>query len=491
MNFGDALKPGNIYKVEFSNAASIFGKPYATDEAFFSVEGNLKEIDVLYDDFTGITQPVWAQNSNTWTWVPIIPTGKTDADKWSPGGTCYIFPCWTDKENKKTAVEFLAKNGTDSAPYADASIIKTMPIEMKTKAEIEFRIKVEQTGNFTLSAGDSASINTRLLVFNEDGINVVRGVDYIETVADITLGEFMDIKLSIDLVNGLWDLYVNGEKCNEDSITLSSATYGGAGGHATNIKKLTFLQSNKYKYNSENNTEESRAHTYLEYVKAKSFVNLPFVAQIYFADASGNQFYPEHAIPTDVVKMNVLFAGDINGTTLPGTITLTNPETNEVITPSGIYNNADSVYEMEIPNYLAGQAGYVIAVSDSIADKTGEYIDTAPSGTIYTEDGKFEATYINVSVEGSTVNVTADVVHTDASLPKFYIIYAGYQGTRMKGFDFREIQLTDIQRKVKAEESFTIGNISEFDRVKGFIWDGFDTMIPLFDFDECELNALN
>jgi len=487
LNFGSELQPGIIYKVEFLDAVSVFGKAYAVNEAYFSVEGNLKEIDVLYDDFTGITP----SGQGSWMWMPIIPTGKTSKDKWDVGGTCRAFPCWTDEVSGKTAVEFKAYKGESAVPNADVFISKAMPVEMKTKAEIEFRVKIDQTGTFNLSIGDSSNIYTRLVEFNENGINVLKGEDYVEKVADITIGEFMDIKLSIDLVNGLFDIYIDGEKCNENSFSLSSAAYGGSGGHATNIKKLRFLQHNKYKYDSEDNTEESRAHTYLEYVKTKSFVNIPSIAYIYFTDALGNNYYPEYEIPTDVVKMNILFAGDIDGETLVDSITLTNYENGEVIIPSGTYNNAASLYELELPNYLAGASEYMVDVSESIADKTGESIDKALSGAIYTQGGKFEATGINVSSEGNTVDVTADVIHTNASFPKFYIIYAGYQGTRMKGFDFREIELTEMQRRVEVKESFTIENISEFERVKGFIWDGFDTMIPLFDFDEFELNSLN
>jgi len=491
LNFGDELQPGTIYKVEFSDAVSVFGKPYEVSDAYFSVEGDLKEIDVLYDDFTGITQPQWAKDQGTWMWVPVIPTGKTNNDVWSVGGTCRVFPCWTDEENEITAVEFKAYKGESGAPYADAFISKAMPVEMKTKAEIQFRVKIEQTGIFSISAGDSANIYTRLIEIDENGINALYGADYTEKVTDILLGEYMDIKLSIDLVNGLFDIYVDGEKCNEEPYSLSSANYGGSGGHATNIKRLRFLQHNKYKYDSADNTDASRAHTYLEYVKTKSFVNVPSIAQIYFTDALGNNFYPEYSIPTDVVKMSVLFAGDIDGETLPGNITLENFETDEVITLSGTYNNAESIYEMDIPNYLAGETIYAIDISDDIADKTGENLSSSLCDTIYTDEGKFEATDINVSTEADKVEVSVDIIHTNASLPKFYIIYAGYQGTKMKGFDFKEIQLTDIQRKVEAKESFTIENISEFDRVKGFIWDGFDTMIPLFDFGELELDSLN
>lgn len=488
LNFGEELQPGTIYKVEFSDAVSVFGKSYAVSEAYFSVEGDLKEIDVLYDDFTGITHP---NNQGSWTWVPIIPTGKKEADKWSVGGTCRVFPCWIDEENKTTAVEFKAYKGEKDIPYADAFISKTLPLEMETKAEIEFRVKVEQTGTFSVSASDSSNIYTRLIEIDENGINALYGADYMEKVTDISLGEYMDIKLSIDLVNGLFDIYVDGEKCNEEPYSLSSANYGGSGGHATNIKRLRFLQHNKYKYDSADNTEDARAHTYMEYVKATSFVNVPSVAQIYFTDASGNNFYPEYSIPTDVVKMSVLFAGDIDGETLPGNITLENFETDEVITLSGTYNNAESIYEMDIPNYLAGETIYAIDISDDIADKMGENLSSSLCDTIYTDEGKFEATDINVSAEADKVEVSVDIIHTNASLPKFYIIYAGYQGTKMKGFDFKEIELTDIQRRVEAKESFTVENMSEFDRVKGFIWDGFDTMIPLFDFGELELNALN
>lgn len=489
LNFGDNLIPGAIYKVEFSGVESIYKKSYSINEAYFAVEGELKEIDVLYDDFTGITQPAWAQSADSWNWVPVIPTGKTDSEKWSSGGTGRVFPCWTDKENKKTAVEFLPVAGDANSAYGDTLLSKKLPVEMKTKAEVEFNMKIDAPGHFTFYIGDSANIYSRLMEVNENGINAIYETDKVKKIADFTKGEFMDIKFSIDLVNGLFDVYVNGEKCADGPYKLSSTSYGGSGAHATNIKAFRFLQSNKYRYDDAKNVEEARAHTYVEYIKAKSFTNIPAVAMIYFTDAKGNKVYPDEKIPADICKTNILFAGDIDGKTLDGNVTLTNEETKEVIVPTGLYNNAESIYELDIPNYLEGNAEYTIALGEGVADKTGEALNPV-SGLIKTDDGKFEATGIKVEASGNTVDVTAKIVHTNASLPKYYIIYAGYQGTKMKGFDFEEIELTEMQRKVESKVSFTIENLSDFDRVKGFIWDGFDTMIPLFDFAEEDLDIL-
>lgn len=488
----DELEAGTNYKIEFENAKSIFGKSYNLNEVYFSTKGGMSEKAFINDDFTYMKKPsgVTPNENGTWMWANSIPNGSSDeSKKWSKGGkTGNIFPCYINSETKETAVEFISEvtsSGNDKAHKAFASPARTD--SARNKIVIEYKLYFDTVpGGFVAELIDSEKISTTFMKITSGGIYTVGKIWNAASekkVHDLILDEWFTYKAEIDLNTGYYNVYINDEKVTDEPILLSSSNY--SGGHATNFARVKFTQYNVYGANDENNTLENAAHTYLAYVNVTEFVDVPSVAQIFFTGIDGNIYYPDGIIPAEVNKMTVRFSGDINGETLEDAVVLTNTDISETIIPEMKFYNAEPCCELLLPDLLAGNSFYEIEISGSVADKMGINIEPV-SGTVQTAGGILEISNLKTDVDGANIKVSADMVHTDTEQNAFHLIFAGYKGNYMKGFAFAPVYLDELERYGNKEVTFVADNIDEFDYIKSFVWEDFETLVPL-----CEFNMIS
>ena len=97
-----------------------------------------------------------------------------------------------------------------------------------------------------------------------------------------------------------------------------------------------------------------------------------------------------------------------------------------------------------------------------------------------TKKGVLTAKKLSLVMDDTTAGIVANIVHTDSSYKPAYIIFTEYKNNIMVNAEYQKITPTQGQRAISINtlpSPYT--RTQGTDRTSVFVWDGFDTMIPL------------
>lgn len=446
LKLGKAFEAGKIYKVELDGVKTLFGEDLTNNEEYFTASGALCETPVLNADFS--TLPEGGMNK------PIKPT--TDIE-WTTGGRKALVQGYP-----KEAVEMIrfgANKGDSTFTKNQTSLSRIFSAPYSEFAIFEYKMKsVNGIQNFKIADSDD-NIFTAVTVTND-------GIYCGETkLSDFVSGEWFTIKIEADFDGKTAVIKKDGNVVAEN-IDISSVK---------DAKKVEFSQENYAETFSDTSIpKENYAESYLAYFKVfemKEGISASFIS---FEDEDGNAVYPEKNIPSDVTKVKIRFSDKVDSSTLADGLTLTIDGKDAEYT--GSYDDNTNTYTLNLKQYLFGNAEYKLEVNDKLKDLLGNSI-SAYSGSFETDKGFVEAKDITLEKVGNNVTLGTEIIHTNKTCPDMYLVFTAYKGKLMIDMQYQKIEPTEDERKITVTKNYEApeGTTS----VSGFLWDGFDTMIPM------------
>ncbi len=446
LKLSSPIAPGKIYKVSAPGAKTLFGDSF-TNAAAYAATGGLKmQSDVVGADFTTATAvgtDAAVDSSDGYEWI-------------KSGRTAGVYPIDSDGDLAAEAIHFAPHMGNSLNRKNGLGIKREFNTAFDSSIVLQYKMK-SVTANQTFFVYDSLDTELEMISVQSDGI-YNGGVKIADSQAD-----WFTVKIDADLAADTADIYINDVAVKNDADISA----------ITDIKAVKFYQENTQR-SYPANTFTDYAESYLEYFKVRAEVDVVTVLLISFEDSDGNIIYPEESIDADIKKINVKFSDAVTESTLDGNIKLEIDGSMESFTSA--YNAQTNTYTMNLPEYLKGGDSYILTVTDGVKDATG--VSVAPiTGTISTKAGEFKAKTLSVSGTDS-ITLNANVVHTDESNKTMYLIYAAYKENLLIDLQYVEYTPTASDRNVTiSSPAYT--RPADADMVKGFLWDGFDTKIPL------------
>lgn len=440
---------GKMYKVTIDGVISSFGHPYADTSSYIATVGEKADKLLINADFS--------QNEATNMQADIKPT--TDA-LWEKGGNEKVR---IDSTVSPMSVNFIAYK---TSSYAEnlTTLTRTFEEAYTGFSKMEFTIKsVAGKHRFKIADSTGSSLNVIELV---NGSVLVPGVS--GAVCSFDLGEWHTFSVETDLESGK-------AKVSLDNVLVAENIDAS---QLIDFKSVTFENEN---YMNEENVG-IRSQMYLASYTMYGKATAASITGITFRNVDGKTIYPEGNIDTDVSTMTVRFSDKMSDTsfTRESFKLLRVSDSGTVVeeTISGRYVDDRQEYVVTLSNYLEGNSNYVLKIN-GVADKSGLAIKPVEA-PFKTKAGVLTAKNVQLIMDASSAGMAANIIHTDNSLKPVYLIYAEYKNHIMINAEYKKITPGNGQRAISVNtmDSPYIRTPGA-DRTSIFVWDGFDTMIPL------------
>lgn len=446
LRLSEKLGEGNIYKVYAPNVKSAFGEAFKNDTAYFATGGATASVKIIDADFATI--PAFTR--------PLQPVNPASDKEWVKGGVQMVYPQY---EDEVAVVKFPASKGTKKYPTNLTTLTRTFDEAFTTDAGIEFKIKVEK-GNQRLVVKDSDENSLTVITIKNDGI-----YSGDTKISDYTADEWFILRADMNFSDQKATISKDGDVIAED-IDISAIS---------NAAVVVFEQENTdVSYNNDEFTKAMYASSALAYVRVYSVKECAAVTIVRFEDEDGNIYYPDEDIPSIVSKMYIKFSDAIDSASIAGNIVLKAGDDEETI--NGTYDSSKKEYAIELKNYISGSEVYNLTVNGNIKDVSGQGIKQA-DGTFETATGLVKAKDLTLEAANGNAALKTDIIHTDKSCPTLYLIYAAYKDDMLIDFKYKAINPDEAERNISVTENYEYPD--DADVVSAFLWDGFDTMIPM------------
>lgn len=446
LNLEEPLKRSSIYKIYAPGVKTIFGDTVTNDTVYFATGGVVGGRLAVDADFSTI--------ETVGNFKPILPA---DGVEWIKGENGMIHPRTTDDSGDETVTvaEFVQNKGSKSAPDNFSSLRRNFNTAFNGRTEMEFKLKAKLGNQSFVIVNSQGEAKEIFKISNE---NVIAGD---ETVAIINPDIWYTFNVYVDKEDNSVKINIDDKEVKKlENVEISE------------ISGVIFEQRNLQETYGTTITKEECAHMMIAYFKLYAEAECTSLILVNFEDSQGVIHYPEGDIPTDIVRMNMIFSKELNNNTVDGGISLLYD--GEIVSEEYEYSNG--VYSVKIPDYLNGMASYEIDIAETVKDIDNNSV-VAQNGVITTDGGIFEGKIFKLEDLGDTYNLNAEVIHTDKSKNDFYISFAEYKGNLMIGYKAVRIVPSDDDRRIEFSENYMKNEDS--DRVVAFLWDGLDSMNPI------------
>lgn len=446
IKLSEPIEAETSYKISIPNAKSIFGNYYTNDSTYFAAGGAFKLRTSLNADFT--TVPGTAAGNQ------IIPEGDAE---WIKGGRASVNLVF-EGENNVRVVNMPGNKGNAAYPNNYVTLTRTLDKPSTNECTVEFKLKSANGGQIIKIRNGSDDKEITFLQIAEDKLVFAPGEEC-NYIAD----EWMTIRA--DIKDGFVNFFINGESAACDVPF-----------ELDDIKTIIFEKQNADDTYGTDVNVDTLPKLQIEYFKLGGTAQCESVLSVCFEDDRGNVYYPDKNIPSDVTKMKILFSGKIDETSIENGVSIVGVNILKM-------ECKDNEYVCEFEEYLDGDSDYDIDIKDEILDAAG-YSIASCAGTIHTEKGFYRVNKLDVQKITDGISITADIVHTDASYSKAYLAYASYIGNLMTDYQCKEIIPAQNERHISVADTYTYPPGTE--TVCVYLWDGFDTMIPLYKFQSVD-----
>lgn len=451
IKLSEPIEAETSYKIIIPNAKTVFGNYYINDSTYFAAGGAIGLCTSVNADFTKV--PGNAAGNQ------IIPEGDAE---WIKGGRASVNLVF-EGENNVRVVNMPGNKGNVAYPNNYVTLTRTLDKPSTNECTVEFKLKSANGGQKIKFRNGSDDKEITFLQIAEDKLVFAPGEEF-----DYSADEWMTIRADIN--DGLVNFFINGE------ITAHDIPF-----ELEDIKTIIFEKQNADDTYGTDVSIDDLPRLQIEYFKLGGVVQCESVLSVCFEDGRGNIYYPDKSIPSDVNKMKILFSGVIDASSLENGVSVSGSGLNVNISKTEYKGNE---YVCEFEEYLDGDSDYDIEIKDNIVDLNGNRIASC-SGMIHTEKGFYRINNLDAQKDADGISITADIVHTDASCRKAYLTYASYIGNLMTDYRCKEIVPTRGERHISIADTYTYP--PETKTVCVYLWDGFDTMIPLYKFQSVDL----
>lgn len=458
LKLGEPLKSSSVYKVYAPGIKTMFGDGFTNDTVYFSTGGGLSEMAVINADFSTIPEFT----------LPMQPVNPESDTEWTKSGNSMVYPVYVnDFENENTAVvRFAPHQGSKKYTDNQTMLTRTADTPITGNAIIEFKMK-SVVGNQCFRIKDSADNAAEI-------INIKDGAIYSgETkIADISSEKWFVIRLDANFADKTMTISKDGAVIAEN-VGISALADAAA---------FEFEQRNSGEsYKNPDFLKEMYADSYLAYFTLSQKRAGTSVSMITFEDSDGNVIYPDGNVTSAAAKMRIRFSDGVNERTLKNGVSLMREGSAETL--SGKYDRAACEYVVEFPEYLAGTSEYTLKVDGTVKD--GNDMGIVPfENSFNTADGIVKAKALTISKGGGKAVLDAGVIHTNKSCPDLYLILAAYKDDEMISFKYKKTTPAEDERKVSVSAAYDIPEDAEY--VSAFLWDGFDSMLPMIKMQTAE-----
>ena len=446
LKLDEPFKAGNAYKIAVNGAKTVFGEGLTNENTYFSAGGGLVETGILNADFSTVEK--------TGMSAPIAPAGDKE---WIKEKRVQAVQAYHDAELDKNIVRFVKNKGTKDFVKNETALLREFDTPYDGFKIFEYRLK-SVTGNQSFSIIDSDGNTYAPITITNDGI-----YNGGTKLSDYTRGEWFTIRIEADFDNKTAAVKKDGETIAEN-IDISAVK---------NAAKAEFSQENiADTFNDTSITEY--AESYLAYFKIYAMKEGIAPSMITFEDKDRNVIYPDGKIAPEAIRMNIRFSDAVDAATLGDGVLL--KKNGEKVGYSASYNEENNTYTLEFDRYLSGNAEYTFEITNALKDLYGNGVSVY-NGGFSTAAGRVKAENLSVSDADGSFIVSADIEHTDGSCPTMYLIYTAYKGNLMIDMQYRKIETSEEDRKISVVDVYHYPEGTT--RLSGFLWDGFDTMIPM------------
>lgn len=441
---------GNIYKIYAPGVKTMFGDGYTNDSAYFSAGGVVGLVKDINADFSTIADVAVMK--------PVLPASDTEWDRNAKS----VFPVYVNDLDENgsdiAVVHFTPGKGKSSNPTNLETLSRTFDNAYTGSVGMEYKIKAKN-GNQIFRINDSKGAALDIITIKKDGIYTAD-----KKIADYAENSWFTLRVNADFETKTAQILMNGDVI-EENADISAVE---------DLKSVEFRQENSESYENTEFTKDMYADSWVAYFSLLTMQECTSVTVVSFEDKDGNLYYPDEKIPSDVVKMHIAFSDKMNETSFKNGVSLTFGSENETF--SGSYDSENNEYVVELPQYLAGGEEYRLRVSDNVKNASNKGIN-ALDGRFKTADGLVRAENFTFEKTEGGVSLEADIIHTDKSCPRVFLIYAAYNDDMVIDFKYKAIEPGANERNISECASYSYP--AEADTVSAFLWDGFDTMIPM------------
>jgi len=358
-------------------------------------------------------------------------------------------------EGETVVVNFLQNKGSDEYPdnygFLKREIINPYTGEFKAEFKLKAKLGLQSFKVLNLQGNE-----VKIFGINNDKI-MIDG----DEVATISPETWYTFTINFDTENETAKISIDGEEIYVSRCDGLDAVSG-----------IIFEQRNSEDTYGTSISRTDCANMMIAYFRLYAKDECTSMIMVSFEDADGDIHYPEGDIPTDIVKVNMIFSEELNPNTLENGIGF---KRNGVEQGDG-YEYKNGVYSVFITDYLNGNASYEIIVSETVKDEDNKSV-LGQSGIVSTDGGIFEGKKFEFKETADGYSVDAEVVHTDGSCKDIYVSYAVYKGDLMIDYVLDVISPSEDYRKIEFSKAYE--KTDGADKVYAFLWDGFDFMNPI------------
>ena len=444
----EPIEKNSIYKVYAPGVKTIFGDSFTNETTYFATGGATTNRVSINADFstitaTGLLSPISPSSDITWEKsVRKINTTKVSD--------------LPEKEGEETTVvRFVKSEGSEELPDNLAILTRDIYLPYTNAVDMEFMIKAKN-GKQTFRVKDSQSNEVELIKI--EGQNVIINDNAVSQISADIWHKFY-ISISSDMQT--MQIKIDGTDVFQGDIT-----------NLNDISGVAFEQRNCEETYDMSPEDDELAEMMIAYFKLYAEEECTSAILVNFEDEKGNLYYPDGEIPTDVIKMNLVFSEELNEDTIDGGVTFAM----NGFDVSEDYEYANGIYSVIIPDYLTGKSDYIISIKDTIKDTNNAPV-MVQEGTVTTDSGLFSGISFRLQDIGDSYNVSGELIHTDMSCDDIYVSLASYKGNLLIGYQLEIITPTWDDRKI--EFSNTYEKNEDADKVIAYLWDGFEFMNPI------------
>ena len=440
------VEKSTVYKVYANGVKTLFGDELTNNTVYFASGGTVADRVAIDGDFSTV--------ENVGNRKPVLPASDI---QWTTGGYGRIYPYYTDDlgENEIAVVNFHQHKGSSAYPDNFGTLTRDIDVPYTGEFKAEFKIKAK------LGLQSFKVLNSEKTPFEIFGIDNDRIMVNGEKVASINADTWYVFTVIFNTENETAKISIDGGEIAVAECDGLDAVSG-----------VVFEQKNSETTYGTDTEQGNCANMMIAYFRLFAKEECTSLILVNFEDAYGNVHYPEGDIPTEIVKVNMIFSKGLNESTLKNGISFTQSGAQA----GDGYEYKNGVYSIFIPDYLNGNSSYEISVAETVKDENNKSV-LGQSGKVSTDGGIFEGRKFDFKEDGNGYRIDAEVVHTDGSCRDVYVAYAAYKGNLMIDYKLVPISTSTDYRKIEFSDVYE--KSEEADKVYAFLWDGFDFMNPI------------
>lgn len=452
-----AFEAGKFYQIDLTNVKTFYGAPLFGKPVNFKASADIK-LELNHDFFNTAEGEVLDTAISS-----IAPAGKdsivsiekiTGNDDVADGGALRLgdYNAETMDEDK---ANYRGKYGFNHSLKDEAFNIDVTQ-GGKLTVDYEFINKTSQSnyGSYALYLMNGTA-SKQIITHNNAGTVKIDDTTYENAVHNNDSSEPTHVNIVFDFDNGTITVTCEAKRWMNGKGETIVQTYDG-----------NFVSSSSGRIRAYDGiqvlTESSATYGgYFDHFNVKYEKSELSVTDASFTDYKGNKVYAYdgETIPASTKALNIAFSSALTEEQISA-ITVADKSGNVVGTSS--YDEKTNICTVTFDNYLKPNSEYDITVLGT-------------TETITTDAGNFELFSRELTIDGNAT-LTVKLINTTGEEKTFLMAIASYTngGLILEDVNVQEVVASDSQDK---EIELTLG---DYDKVKGFVWSGIDTIRPLF-----------